>query len=329
MAAASELARVFDGWSAHTSLGEATAEIARGWLDDLFPERSGEWRLRPLGERKAVADSPARLMAVDRLGLPRAIVFVSTPKSPGLVARGAARASEAFELLGAEIGAAVLRPCRTGWVGGLSIAAYPWRLEVGHGFIRSRVRRPLVRAWLLKWLRLVTKVCVSRYPEAADRALVRESLGSLASCTLLTDRVRGLIDRAQTRLDDGSWKPRWVLDHNDFWPGNIMVNRDELARPTGPSPYVVIDWAGANLRGGGFVDLLRVAKSYGLGRARLEKEVTAHCGLLGITPEDSLSQAILSLGWLHRHLEYFPTQRFAELAEHCLITLSQCASPSR
>lgn len=329
MAIAGELAGVFDGWTAGADLGEATAKLARGWLDDLFPERSGEWRLRALGERKAVADSPARLMAVDRLGLPRAIVFVATPRSPDLVARAAERAQAAFELLGAEIGSAVLRPCRTGWVGGLSIAAYPWRLEVGHGFIRSRVRRPLVRAWALNWLRGVTKACASRYDEPADHASVQGSLESLASCELLAGDLHDLISRARSRLDCGAWQPRWVLDHNDFWPGNIMVNRDELARPTGPSPYVVIDWAGTNLRGGGFVDLLRVAKSYGLSGPRLREEIEVHCSLLGIESEDSLSQTILSLGWLHQHLECFPIQRFATLAVNCLATLVQCGRESR
>jgi hypothetical protein len=174
--------------------------------------------------------------------------------------------------------------------------------------------RPAMRGWVLKWLRGVTTACAARYPEPADHAGALEALARLRGCDGMGGEVRDAIDRAAARLEGGSWRPRMVLDHNDLWPGNIMANRDAAGRAMGASGYVVIDWAGANLRGGGFADLLRCARGFNLTPRQLRVEIEFHCRTLGLQPEDATSQLLLSLGWLHQNLEHFPIERFVELS---------------
>lgn len=328
MAGAHAVADAFLGWAEPAvDAGRAAADAARDWLDDLFPERHGEWTLRPMSGRKAVADSPGRLVAVDRLGLAQAIVFVSSPASPGLVGRGAEYAAEERRLLGRELGAGVLKPLRTGVFGGLTVAAFPWRLEVGHGWLRSRVRRPRVRRWLFGWLRGVTKASAARYPTPLEADAADRLLGRMTECRALGEDVRRWLGVSRARLARGEWKPRAVVDHHDLWAGNVLVNRDALARPMGPSPYVVIDWAGANLRGGGFADVVRAARAFGASDRMLREELIVHCGLLGLWPRDAMSQAMLSLAGLYERLECFPERTFAEVADRTAGAVARVFGP--
>ncbi len=148
-------------------------------------------------------------------------------------------------------------------------------------------------------------------------------LENLAGCSALGSEVRAEVAGGIRRLREGAWRPRAVLDHNDLWSGNIMVNRDGLARRAGTARYVVIDWAGANLQGGGFVDLVRVARSLQLNGAALQREIRWHMGVLGLDAADVIPQALLSLGWLYQHLEFFPVERFARLSEETCQRLRQ------
>lgn len=310
-------------WNSGTLVADAVESVARRWLGELFPGRVGEWRFRSLGEQKLVADSPARVVAVDSTGLRCGILFVSAPERPSLVARGAENATSAKEFLGSEVGAAVLSPVRTSWVDGLSIALYPWRTECASGVIRGRLLRPRIRSWALRWLRGVAQVSSVRYPVAADLTEVRRLLEGLASCDSLAHLARSAIDRALSRLSSGAWRPRLVLDHNDLWSGNIMANRDQLGRPIGPSSYVVIDWAGANLRGGGFNDLVRLARGLSLSSYRLREEIAAHCGVLSLAFDDAEAQALFGLGWLYQNLGSFPVESFVLLVSQTIDSFRQ------
>lgn len=315
MVVASELVGAVEGRPERAAVVESAAELARGWLDELFPERRGEWRVRACDSDGAakVADSPGRLVAVDGRGVPRAMVFVSSERSPGLVERGAERAAGARLMLGDEAGAGVLVAMRHGWVEGVSIAMYPWRLEIGGRWLLSRVRRPLVREWVLGWLRGVVRACGARLDgEASDG--VGESLRRLAGVAGLSSDMVVDVERSLERLELGSWRPRRVLDHNDLWPGNVMLNRDHRSRSLGPSRYAVIDWAGANPRGFGFFDLVRASRGFGASSGRLGAEVGFHAATLGIERPDALSQLLASMAWLHDHIEDFPIERFVSMA---------------
>lgn len=293
-------------------------ELAQDWLSESYPGQASQWQFKPLGIQNKLEDSPARLVAIDSHGMPRAIVFISSPQFPRLVARGAERALEANQLLGAEVGSGVLPPIRVGKVGDLTMAAYPWRLEVGSGMVRSRIRRPFLRAWLLRWLRDVVLTCAARRPEPADKEPVHELLVELLECELLSDVIKADLIRSIQRLDANLWQPRIVIDHNDLWPGNILINRDPVAGLAGTSPYVVIDWAGANVLGGGFVDVVRVARCFGLSNRRLTQELLFRCKVLSLVPKDVIPQLLFSLGWLYRHIECFPIEQFEALAADTL-----------
>ncbi|MEZ6192172.1 MAG: phosphotransferase [Phycisphaerales bacterium] len=70
-----------------------------------------------------------------------------------------------------------------------------------------------------------------------------------------TEAVRRAAEIGIRGLEQGRWKPRFVLMHNDLWKDNILL--DDEGR------IAVIDWPGSTVKGYAMYDLVRLADSFG------------------------------------------------------------------
>jgi hypothetical protein len=181
----------------------------------------------------------------------------------------------------------------------------------------------LLRPHIFDWLWRATECTVRDVePAAIDRSF-GEPLRQLASLNSIDDRLRAAAERVVERLNAGAWTPRHVLMHGDLWKHNILIrtaNRaDEQRRWRGR--FVIIDWAGSEIRGYAMYDLVRLAQSMRLTARNLRSEVERHCRLLRCKQTDAVSYLMAALGHISMNLEHFPMDRYARMAESCLTTL--------
>ena len=315
--------------SPHAPPGDATSRI-EALADHLiasgdipFPNAKVDLSLnRAPGDREAVGDSPERAIICDAHGAPYGVLFLAVPVSPDLVGRGVRNAQAAREMLGAEAGAVILEPLVSGEFEGLSYVLWPWVRPVSSSRYVAYVQRRLLRRSVLAWLRDATERTKHADSDGATRANYEQALNNLSAIPELPAEMADEAKRGLERLHAGAWRPYHVLEHNDFWFGNIML---PSARGNGAGktyPFHVIDWAGARTSGYPIFDLIRLARTTGLSGRALHREIQLHCAILECAPEDAAHYLLAALGYLEQTLEHFPRDRYIALCGRTFDTMT-------
>lgn len=275
--------------------------------------------------KEAVADSaedaPSRTCIRDKQGRAVAVMAVSSRVDPEQVARSLANAKGAREMLGPDLGSVILEPIAEGSYEGLTYALWQWRRSLSGSRIMAFLQKRRARKRVLAWLREVTAVTCRPVAEDQLEPAYRRPLEALARDEAMSEGLRGAAATGLRRLADGSWQPCFVLEHGDFWLGNVLYPRLRFNREGHTRGFVLIDWAGARLQGYPFYDLLRLALSSGLRPAQLRKEALLHCASLGCEPGDAFSYLVAGLGASGLDLGHFPPDRYHAIAETAYRTL--------
>lgn len=269
--------------------------------------------------RGALLDSKQTWILRDASGEPRAVAQLSSPLAPDMVVRGVMRANAVRRALDPAAAAPILATLATGAFEGASFALWPFCQRVPNRVTDVIARRILERP-VLRWLREVARQTVRPIAGAAIPEVDRQ-LCAMAMHTALSPRARLAARSALQRLDRGLWRPMHVAMHGDLHAGNVLLdNRDATGRSALPwrERFVVIDWCGATLSGRPLFDLIRIAESMRTPHALLAYELAEHCALLGGTRADAVAHTAASLADLGAHLECFPVERYAALADRVL-----------
>ena len=294
-------------WKSIRERAEAVLEM-RGQL-------GGVSRLCP---PKEVVDDTLKLLITAKDGRRAAVIRWSSEVAPHGVAEETELARKAKELLGARLGAVVLDPLLTGEVGGRSFTMLPYCEPLKESRVRWLVQRLLLAPRILEWLRLATECTAREATEDQIESDFRLPLEFMMQNEQLGARIREEARRAVRLLDDGHWRPKYVLAHNDLWKGNILIRRGSGRDSPGEfRGVVVIDWGSAVLRGHAMYDLIRLAQSMRVRRGRIATEVRHHCRILGATSECAKAYLLAALGHIGMHLGHFPVERYNFCAQIC------------
>jgi len=265
---------------------------------------------------EGVADSPSKHLIRNASGEPVAVVLRSQRVAPGLIARSVVKASIARKALGDDLGRVIVSPMISGELNDVSFAVYPWRMPLSNSRWLWPLQRAVLRAPLLRWLQRATRKTVGMVDGEAIRSGFHEPLRHMAASAVFGETIRAAAREAIDRLAAGSWKPRYVLAHNDLWKGNVLLqpraDRDVVSRD-----FVLIDWAGSELGGYAFYDLARLTMSMQVSGRRLTRELRTHCSILECELVDAKGYLLACLGYLGTHLEYFPAHRYREMVRVC------------
>ena len=278
-----------------------------------------------LPPKPLVADYCDKFIALDQAGRPAAFIVLSPASHPRSVLDAVEATRRVAQALGPALADTVLLPHFVGDLDGRSWSITAYRRPMSAGRLSGRWQRLRLRPAALAWLARLTRHTAA--PIAALDGEVRAPLQALVEHPAIDAATRAAAASALGELDGGAWLPRSVVAHNDLWWGNF-VHRDSPA-PAG-TPFQVIDWAGADVRGGAIYDLLRLGMSLGMSARQLAPQVDAHCALLGCTRAQSLHYLSLSLARLSRNLGEWPVAQFASTASDCLrVASAALASASR
>ena len=280
-------------------------------------------RIELLASKTSVADSTMKASVRDASGRPRGFIVCSPSISPDLVARSISRARQAKAVVGPVLGKRIIEPLVEGSVRGLSYAVFPY-CDGLSTFLPIRVaQRWLITRSILEWLFQVNKQTIHEVSSARLADAFARPLERLESMPQVSGNVRAVAAKAQRRLESSKWKPRHVLMHGDLWLGNVLLkcSSAEVPRWRWADRAVVIDWPGSEVDGYAIYDLIRLSQSANLGRTILRKELMRHCELLDCELLNAMSHLAAALGYIAITLEHFPIDRYARMAERCVMAV--------
>ncbi|MBM4383679.1 MAG: phosphotransferase [Deltaproteobacteria bacterium] len=279
--------------------------------------------LAAFAEHKGVADETLKLAARGARGEAIGVVLYAPEIAPRLIARGCERGRAARAALGEELGRVVVTARAEGEHAGRTWALMPQARVLGHGLAARAERRWLAGA-LLAWLREVARRAAGAADESA-RSCYGEALAYAESEPALGDEIRAGARAARARIAAAAWRPRHVVMHGDLWAGNVLGAPS--AAPFSRR-FVLIDWDTSRVSGFPILDLVRAARSFGVSRSRLGREIAAHSSALGWNRDVARGALIAALGHTGLARENFPLARYAEMARGALASFDAAATGS-
>jgi hypothetical protein len=227
----------------------------------------------------------------------------------GYCARNLAKAAEAKRMLGEDLGSVILDPLAGGDFRGLSYAVWPWhrpRTAIrGLAYLQTRLLLPRLTAWLHG----ATERSAREPSREETETVFAGPLARMAQDARFEPAARGLARQGLERLRAGAWSPRVVLEHKAILD-NLLLPRDRAQRRRFPRGFILIDWAGANLRGYAFANLLRIGQSSRLPAADLRAELRQHCRILACETRDIMSYLLASTGFVGANLGHFAEHNY-------------------
>lgn len=236
------------------------------------------------------------------------VVVLSNPAFPDSVARAAQKAAGAAAALPADLSRRVLTPVLADRVGTRSFAAYPMLTPVSKRRLIEKLQKMHLEGPVSGWL---TAVGLASRSKVADQAVFdarfAAPLDYLVQEESLPDFVRREAALLRDTLSDRDGRFFTVLQHGDFWLGNILLRRARIAS----ADFAVIDWGGSDLQGHGFIDLMRYLDSTSRDPRRMMRHMRRYCAALGVPAESLRLHVLCSLGALGLRRNKFPMPRFA------------------
>ncbi len=242
-------------------------------------------------------------------------MFLSNAVDPEMVARNVRKAAEARQMLGDELGVVILEPLDQGVFDERSYVVWPWCHSFSRFRVRYAVQKRIFIPRILSWMRKMTQHTRCMLSNEQMNTKYHAPLHYLEEESRFRLTVRDNARIALERMASGAWHPHGVLEHNDFWIGNVLLPSHAKAGTDNPLGFYIIDWAGASLPGRALLDTVRFHMSGNLAAHRCAKELVFYTDELGFEPVDAMSYVLAGLGAIGLNLGHFPFDRYMTLCD--------------
>lgn len=258
-----------------------------------------------------VADDTTKLLIYNTLGEKVAFLICSLQKYSDIPERSLYYSKQIKKALGADAGKVVLEPLIHGKTEGIIYILWPYCNPVSTNRFLKRIQLFKLKPALFNWIKLSTQLTLKKPTsnELEKRFLI--PLTTLIKNTGIDTTIYNEIDATITRLKNDTWKPYFVMAHNDLWLNNILLKGNSW------DDFVIIDWAGGRLKSYGIYDLVRISKDMNLSEKQFHSEIKKHCKILECEIEDSKSYLLSSLAYLGMNLDQFPEDKYLALVKTC------------
>ena len=225
----------------------------------------------------------------------------------------------ARSILSDDLAAVVPSPIFDGRFMGRSYAIWPKYRPMSDRKIIRAVQKTRLYANLFAWLRGVAEVSINRNLSAAVvHQRCRLPLEHVRDNRTQSDELRSSADRALRLLEMGKWQPVSILQHTDFWLGNILLPRFSQ-QPLGNNfGFFAVDWGGSVVDGAPGFDLVRLCLSSNISLRRARREFANYMQSIKIEPEALISEVLVALGLIGTNLEELPEYRYLAMCASCL-----------
>lgn len=272
--------------------------------------------LESFGEPKTLQDATSTFLVRDDVGNPELVILCSAAGGLEGVARAVKRARATVAALGTELGSAVLLPLQEGQLDGRSFAIFSYCTPLVESGPRWWIQRSVVRPRLVRWLLDASRATVKAVPTERLGPGVAQPLENMIADEGHPPDLRALAEEALRALHDGQWIPKHVFTHGDLWVGNVLIDQ----RSPGGSRFgrfVIIDWAGAQVQGYPYYDLLRLACSFALSGKDFFRALRKYDAALGYRSHEGRYAFAAAAAELGQRLEHWPRKTYLSTIERC------------
>lgn len=244
-----------------------------------------------------------------------AVMLVSNKLHPDFVSVAVSRSREIAAQLSAKTAAKVTTPLYAGRIGAQSFAVYPRLEPFSENKIVRLVQRKVIENEVVDWLVAVVNESKRCHTEQAsvEEYFVRP-LQYVAREPALCVILRSFAERALEGVS-GEAAPFTVIQHGDFWCGNILFDRSRHGA-TGflSRNFHVIDWGGGNLNGYPFIDIIRYLRST-MKDGATAAHVARYARLTNLPVASVQFYVAVALGHLGLNRNQFPFDRYVQTAD--------------
>jgi len=302
------------------SVGVSKEFILNSIGDDLtvmLGKLGGFSHLEVLHDNKTIADATTKMFVFNENNERVAFLLCNFSEAGDIGRRNLLNNQQFKDGLNKKNGSVLLDPMLSGEVEGVEYSVWPYCTPLGEGLglIRRKIQLFQIRPLVLEWLINANKdsLLLASQSEVTNDFII--PLKQLSKRVGITPRVKDEINWQIQCLQDKSWKPYFVLAHNDLWKGNILINKNKVDNSYGG--VSVIDWAGGFYRSFAVYDLVRVSMSLKVSRSTFQQELEKHCTILLCNKKNLLGYLLASFAFLANNLGEFPEVRFIELLHNC------------
>jgi len=274
-------------------------------------------RLFARGARITGRDNPCIYVVPGVLAEDDGILKMSNQEFPDVVDKEVRKSAAARGLLSEELAMVIPTPIVAGRFMERSYAIWPRYRPISSHRLRRAVQKRSLNGNLFAWLRGVAEVSINRNLISAN-ARCRMALEHVRENHKQSERIRSKAERALRRYETGDWRPVSVLQHGDFWLGNVLLPRSPRGSLGNRFGFFAIDWGGSLVDGAPGFDLLRLCLSAGIPLRRGRKEFLKYMQSIQLDAEAMIFEVLVALGFIGTHLDQFPEENYLAMCNSCI-----------
>ncbi len=164
--------------------------------------------------------------------------------------------------VGTKLAQNLLMALEVGESDGLSYSISAYHRPLHTIFLLKQMDNWRVSARLVNWVIAVAKSTKANESVAETGTQFVQPLMALSQANNVKQAYQNIIIKAIEAINNSTWQPYFVSAHNDLWRGNVLSSNN--------TKFVLIDWDGVTLEGYAFYDLVRVASSSNLSKAKFQ-----------------------------------------------------------
>lgn len=250
------------------------------------------------------------IVCTTKLKQPKAFVLVSPVKKPNTIKSGHIKLCGLAKNIGTSLAQNLLMPLEIGEIDGLSYSISQYHRPLHTTFLLKQMDNWRVSASLVNWVIDVAKVTKANASDAEIESHFNKPLKALNQAVGVKQAYKNIIVEAIEAIKNGTWQPYFVSAHNDLWRGNVLSGNN--------TKFVLIDWDGVTLKGYAFYDLVRVAGSFNLSKAKFQAALQQYCAVMGCDKIQAKYYLISAFAFLYANLGDWQYERFLILLNDCM-----------
>lgn len=244
------------------------------------------------------------------------IIIISNNRFPNFVSEAVGRTVLVAKKLESQLSERVLSPSVAGTHGLQSYAFWPRHMAIADNRVLKRIQILSVYKGVFQWLGDMAQT--TRLPVSLGEDLKRQytdPLTYLINQDFISAAIKGIATQVLSAMQDNTFRPVSVVQHGDFWYGNILLEKSWPLPLHTPKPFFIIDWAGANVHGYPYVDPLRFLMSIGKRDNEILHFLDLYGTKCGLPINDVLSYVCAYIGHLGMNRNEFPLDRYLKLID--------------
>lgn len=241
---------------------------------------------------------------------PMAFVLVSPAKKPDAIKSGHIKLCSFANSVGTQLAQNLLMPLEIGENNGLSYSISTYHRPLHTTLLLKRLDNWRTSASLINWVIDVAKATKANANLAEIEAQFTQPLMAFSQASGVKQVYKNTIAEAIEAIKNNAWQPYFVSAHNDLWRGNVLSSKS--------TKFVLIDWDGVTLKGYAFYDLVRVASSFNLSKAKFQAALQQYCTVMGCDKKQAKYYLISAFAFLYANLGDWQYERFLILLNDCM-----------